>query len=131
MSARYRRRALVGFVLVIAVVVAVVLLSEGGGQRSTLPPRPSGANGFVPLARLARFPEVYAGAQVNTIGRVRDLGGEELELTAPGVHTRVSIYPASLALPLRGRLVRASGTFSVTFQTGYELQLAAIATVGN
>jgi hypothetical protein len=124
--ARSRRGALSLCVLVIGVVVAVVVLTSGGGQRSTLPPPPSGPSGFVPLTRLARFPEVYAGALVSTVGTVRDLGGEELELTAPGVRTRISIYPVSLALPLRGQLVRALGTLSVTFQTGYELHLDAI-----
>jgi hypothetical protein len=110
----------------VAVLALALAAAACGAQRSSLPPPPAGANGFVPLKRLARFPEVYANAQLTTIGTVHRVAGEELKLTAAGVRTSISIYPARLATPLRGRLVRASGRLSLTFQTGYELRLSAI-----
>jgi hypothetical protein len=46
------------------------------------------------------------------------------------VRTAISIYPARLALALRGRRVRVSGTLGVTFQTGYEIRISAIRAIG-
>lgn len=111
-------------------VAAGLALGGCGAAVSTLPPAPSGANDFVPLARLARYPEVYIAAHVTTIGTLHRLAGEDYELDVSGVRTQISVYPARLAKPLVGRRVRASGTFAVTFQTGYELHLTAIAPTG-
>jgi hypothetical protein len=99
-------------------------------MRSVLPPKPVGAAAFVPLTRLSRFPEVYADAQVSTDGIVKRLGPHAFALTAAGVHTRIALDPANVAAPLAGRRVSASGTFTVSFQAGYELLLGRIAARG-
>jgi len=112
-------------------VVAALALGGCGAAASTLPPAPSGRDDSVPLARLARYPEVYIAAHVTTVGTLHRLGGEDYELEGAGIKTRISVYPARLAKPFVGRRVRASGTFAVTFQTGYELHLDAIAGTGS
>ena len=114
-----------------AAVALALALGACGSQLSTLPPGPSGAAGFVPLVRLARYPEVYIGAHtLTTVGTVTRVGGEELLLSGPGVRTKIAIYPARMAEPLRGRRVRVSGTLGVTFQTGYEIRMQTIAAIG-
>ena len=117
------RRLLTG----VALAAPLLVLASCGGQRSTLPPPPSGASGFVPLVRLTRYPEVYVGASVTTLGTVARTARGVYELTAPGAPRTVEIYPRSLAGRWRGQRVYASGVLSVTFETGYELSLTGIA----
>lgn len=110
-----------------ALAGSLLALAGCGGQRSTLPPPPSGASGFVPLVRLTRYPEVYVGASVTTLGTVARTARGVYELTGPGARRPVEIYPRSLAARWRGQRVYASGVLSVTFETGYQLSLTGIA----
>ncbi len=106
--------------------VAVLVLAACGGTRSSLPPPPAGASGFVPLARLARYPEVYVGASLTTIGTLRRFGAA-YALSGLGVRRRIEIYPSAVASRWQGRRVEVSGTLGVTFQTGFELTVGRIA----
>jgi hypothetical protein len=110
-----------------AALGSIIALAGCGTQKSTLPPPPSGASGFVPLTRLARYPEVYAGAAVTTLGTITKSAAGIWTITDAGVRTRIEVYPIALAAHWAGRLVYASGQLHVTFQTGYEFQLADIA----
>jgi hypothetical protein len=105
--------------------LAALVLAACGVQRSSLPPPPAGASGFVPLARLARYPEVYVGASLTTIGTLRRVGGV-YALSGPGVRRRIEVYPLAVASRWQGRRVEVSGTVGVTFQTGFELTLGRI-----
>jgi hypothetical protein len=110
------------------VLLAVLPLSACGGQRSTLPPPPS-SSGVVALSDLAHHPEVYADANVVTIGTVARVSGSKPPLFAlDGGHgTRIVLEPSSSVAALRGRRVRVSGLFTVTFQLGYEILVSRIA----
>lgn len=105
--------------------VAALVLGACGAQRSSLPPPPAGGSGFVPLARLARYPEVYVGASVTTIGTLRRVGAAYV-LSAPGVRRRIEVVPSAGASRWRGRRAEVSGTIGVTFATGFEVTLGRI-----
>jgi hypothetical protein len=120
------RRPPHSFAAALIAAATLTLVACGSSDRSTLPPPPSGAARFVPLARLARFPEVYADAQIASAGTVARGGPSGFELTAPGITTQVALDPARLAAPYLGRSVETRGTFTVSFQGGYEILLASI-----
>jgi hypothetical protein len=108
----------------------VLVLSACGSQRSTLPPQPRGASGYVPLSLLARYPEVYAQAELSTSGVVIAAGKSGYRLGGPGITTKIALEPASKAAADVGDSVRVSGLFSVSFETGYELALVALVRTG-
>ena len=114
----------------IALVGVTLALSACGSQRSTLPPQPSGPSGYVPLSLLARYPEVYAQAELSTSGVVIADGKNGFRLGGSGITTKIVLEPASKAAADVGRSVRVSGLFSVSFQTGYELALVALVRSG-
>ena len=77
---------------------------------------------------LAHDPEVYADAQIETLGtvaRVRD-GHTALYVLEGGGGKRIVLEPDSAAAGDLGRRVRVSGTFTVTFQLGYEILISRI-----
>jgi len=104
------------------------LAACGGDGRSTLPPAP-GASGSVSLRDLARHPEVYADAQVTTVGTVArgHYGRTPLYVLAGGGGARIALEPGPAAAGLLGKRVRVSGLFTVTFQLGYEILIAHVA----
>jgi len=108
--------------------LAALALTACGSQRSTLPPAPA-RGGAVSLADLARYPEVYADAQITTVGTIAttsDHGAALLVLRgAPGA--RIVLEPAAAAARLVGRRVRVSGVLTVSFKLGYEILIARIA----
>jgi hypothetical protein len=108
----------------IAVAVSLLTLAGCGAQRSSLPPPPSKGSGYVPLARLARYPEVYSGASLSTVGTLYEpaRGVYALRASRP-----IEVVPASAAARWLGRRVQVSGLLGVTFQSGYELTLGRIA----
>lgn len=107
---------------------AALLLAACGSATSKLPPPPAGASHFVALARLAHYPEVYAQAQVSSIGVVRrGAHGKGYVLTGPGVRTVIALDPPSLAARYLGRSVDARGIYTVSFAAGYEILLSSIA----
>jgi hypothetical protein len=84
----------------------------------------------VPLSVLARYPEVYAQAELSTSGVVIADGRNGFRLGGAGITTKIVLEPASKAAADVGRSVRVSGLFSVSFQTGYELALVALVRSG-
>jgi hypothetical protein len=113
-------------------VAAAVALSACGSQKSTLPPSPGGA-GAIALHDLARYPEVYADAQVATVGTVSSTGAGRTRLyVLDGGHgTRIVLEPNSSAAPDLGSRVRVKGLFTVTFQIGYEILISRITRDGS
>lgn len=120
------RRVLPG----LALACCLLVLSACGAQRSTLPPKPRGPSGFVALTLLARYPEVYAQAELSTTGVVEAAGKHGFRLTGPGVAIKLALVPARRAAADLGRTVQASGLFTVSFQGGYTLTLATITPTG-
>jgi hypothetical protein len=118
--------------LITLLALAVLPLAACGGQRSTLPPAPSGS-GAVVLRQLAHHPEVYADATIATVGTVeRTRGhGAPLFVLDGGEGTRIVLEPTSSAAGELGRRVRVSGLFTVTFQLGYEILISRIAPSGS
>jgi hypothetical protein len=114
--------------MIALVLLAVLALSACGAQLSTLPPPPSGS-GAVALRDLANHPEVYADANVVTVGTVARVSSSKTPLFAlDGGHgTRIVLEPSSRAATLLGRRVRVSGLFTVTFKLGYEILVSRIA----
>ena len=111
--------------------LAASLAACGSGPRSTLPPSP-GKAGEVALRDLAHFPEVYADAQVATVGAVgRVTAGRTALYVLEGGHgRRIVLEPSARAARLLGRRVSVSGLFTVTFQIGYEILISRIAPDG-
>jgi hypothetical protein len=102
----------------------------GGSQKSTLPPSP-GKSGAVALRHLANDPEVYADAQIQTLGTVARVrsgrgGRTTLYVLDGGGGKRIVLEPSSAAAGDLGRRVRVSGIFTVTFQLGYEILISRI-----
>jgi hypothetical protein len=127
--------------LIMLIVLAAVPLGACGSQKSTLPPSP-GRSGSVALHDLARYPEVYADAQVSTVGTVASTGsphGRRYVLDGGGGGARIVLEPnagAAADLGRRvaanlGRRVRVSGLFTVTFQFGYEILISRISPAGS
>ena len=122
------------------IVLAAVPLGACGSQKSTLPPSP-GASGLIALRDLARYPEVYADAQVSTVGTVASTGSPHgrLYILDGGTGARIVLEPnASAGADLGrrvaadlGRRVRVSGLFTVTFQLGYEILISRISPDGS
>jgi len=122
------------------IVLAAVPLGACGSQKSTLPPSP-GASGLIALRDLARYPEVYADAQVSTVGTVASTGSPRgrLYILDGGAGARIVLEPnagADSDLGRRvaadlGRRVRVSGLFTVTFQLGYEILISRISPDGS
>jgi hypothetical protein len=114
------------------VALAVAPLGACGSQKSTLPPSPGGS-GAVALHDLAHYPEVYADAQVATVGTVARTydGRRRLYVLDGGDGTRIVLEPNSSAAAELGRQVRVSGLFTVTFQLGYEILISRIAPDGS
>jgi hypothetical protein len=115
----------------LAALVASVVVGCGSSQKSTLPPSP-GKSGAVALRYLAHDPEVYADAQIQTLGsvaRVRE-GRTTLYVLEGGDGKRIVLEPSSAAAGDLGRRVRVRGIFTVTFQLGYEILISAIAPAG-
>jgi hypothetical protein len=113
--------------------LAVAPAAGCGAQMSTLPPSPSGT-GAVALGNLARYPEVYADAQVATVGTVRRAtAARALYVLDGGGHdgTRIVLEPSSSAARELGRRVRVVGLFTVTFELGYEILISRITPVGS
>ncbi len=109
-------------------IAAALALAACGSQKSTLPPSP-GTSGAVALRDLAHFPEVYADAQVTTVGVVaRTPGG--LYVLDGGHGKRIALEPSSAAARELGRRARVSGLFTVSFQLGYEILISHIAAGG-
>jgi len=84
------------------------------------------------LRDLTHFPEVYADAQiatVGTVGRVR-AGRTALYVLEGGHGRRIVLEPSARAARLLGRRVSVSGLFTVTFQIGYEILISRIAPDG-
>jgi hypothetical protein len=111
----------------LAALVATVLAGCGGSQKSTLPPSP-GKSGAVALRYLAHDPEVYADAQVQTLGTVAwaRKGRMTIYVLRGGGGKRIVLEPGSAAAGDLGRRVRVSGTFTVSFQLGYEILVSRI-----
>jgi hypothetical protein len=114
------------------VALVVALLTACGSQKSTLPPSPGGS-GAVALRDLAHYPEVYADAQVATVGTVGESrsGRTRLYVLNGGHGTRIVLEPSSSAAGELGRRVRVSGLFTGTFQLGYEILISRIASAGS
>ena len=112
-------------------VLAVLLAACGSGAKSTLPPSP-GKTGDVALRDLAHFPEVYADAQVATVGTVGRVGARRAPLYVfDGGHgRRIVLEPSARAAGLLGRRVSVSGLFTVSFQIGYEILISRITPAG-
>jgi hypothetical protein len=112
----------------LAALVAAVVAGCGDSQKSTLPPSP-GRSGAVALRYLAHDPEVYADAQIQTLGTVARLrtGRTTLYVLNGGGGKRIVLEPASAAAGDVGRRVRVKGIFTVTFQLGYEILISRIA----
>jgi hypothetical protein len=117
--------------LIMLPALAALTLAACGAQTSTLPPSP-GASGTVALPNLARHPEVYAGAQVSTVGTVeRTIDRRTPLFVLTGGHgTRIVLEPSSSAASELGKRARVSGFFTVTFQLGYEILISRIAPAG-
>ena len=112
-------------VLIPPLLAALAASACGSSQKSTLPPSP-GRSGTVSLRNLARYPEVYADATVATIGRVATAGDNLYKLTGGGHGTRIVLEPTARVARFRGRSVRVSGLFAVSFQIGYEILVTQI-----
>ena len=113
----------------LAALVATVVAGCGGSQKSTLPPSP-GKSGAVALRHLANDPEVYADAQIQTLGTVARVrkGRTTLYVLDGGAGgKRIVLEPSSAAAGDLGRRVRVNGSFTVTFQLGYEILISRIA----
>jgi hypothetical protein len=106
---------------------AAAVVAACGSQKSTLTPAPS-KSGTVALSYLAHDPEVYANAQVATVGTVERVysGRTPLYVLAGGHGTRIVLEPSSSAAGELGRRVLADGLFTVSFQLGYEILLSRI-----
>ena len=117
--------------MIMLVALVLVLLTACGSQKSTLPPSPGGS-GAIALRDLARYPEVYADAQVATVGTVGESrsGRTRLYVLDGGHGTRIVLEPSWRAARELGRKVRVSGLFTVTFQLGYEILISRISPVG-
>lgn len=115
-----------------ALICAALALQSCGGQRSVLPPAPSAA-GMVSLADLAGNPEVYAGAEVTTVGVVALVrsAGTLRYVFAAARGARISLLPGSAVAAHRGRRVRVSGFFTVSFGAGYEIEVSRVAPAGS
>jgi len=113
------------------VALAATALAACGSQQSTLPPSPGGS-GSVALHNLARYPEVYADAQVATVGTVAAVhSGRRVLYVLDGGHgTRIVLEPTDKAASELGRRVRVAGLFAVTFQLGYEILISRISPDG-
>lgn len=116
--------------IIVAALLAAVFLAACGSQKSTLPPAP-GKQGTVALRYLAHYPEVYADAQVATVGTVgrTRAGRVTLYVLDGGRGTRIVLEPADPAARLAGylgRRVEVSGLFAVSFQLGYEILVTRI-----
>ena len=112
----------------IAALIATVV-AGCGSQKSTLPPSP-GRSGAVALRYLAHDPEVYADAQIQTLGTVARVrkGRTTLYVLDGGAGgKRIVLEPSSAAAGDLGRRVRVNGIFTVTFQLGYEILISRIA----
>jgi hypothetical protein len=120
--------------IIITALLAGVALAACGSQKSTLPPAP-GTQGTVALRYLAHDPEVYANAQVatlGTVGRTR-AGRTTLYVLDGGRGARIVLEPADPAASVAGYLgerVEVSGLFAVSFQLGYEILVSRIAAAG-
>jgi hypothetical protein len=116
--------------MLVALVVAP--LAACGSQKSTLPPSPGGS-GAVALRDLAHYPEVYADAQVATVGTVGETraGGTRLYVLTGGHGTRIVLEPSWRAAGKVGSRVHVSGLFTVSFQLGYEILISRIASTGS
>ncbi len=114
--------------IIFAALAALALGACGGGQKSTLPPSP-GKSGAIALSDLAHNPEVYADAQIETVGTVgrTRAGHASLYVLDGGRGTRIVLEPSSRAASELGRRVQVSGLFTVTFQLGYEILISRIA----
>jgi hypothetical protein len=112
-------------------ICAAAALQGCGGQRSTLPPAPSVA-GVVALANLARNPEVYADAQVTTVGVVAAArsSGARVYVLAGARGARIALLPGAAVAAQLGHRVRVSGLFSVSFGVGYEIHVSRVAPAG-
>jgi len=111
--------------------LAASLAACGSGAKSTLPPAP-GKSGDVALRDLAHYPEVYADAQVatvGTVGRVR-AGRTALYVLDGGHGRRIALEPGARAAGLLDRRVLVSGLFTGTFQVGYEILISRITPAG-
>ena len=116
---------------IMLVALAATALAACGSQQSTLPPSPGGS-GSVALHNLARYPEVYADAQVATVGTVAAVhSGHRVLYVLDGGHgTRIVLEPTARAASELGRRVRVAGLFTVTFQLGYEILISRISPDG-
>jgi hypothetical protein len=116
---------------IMLVALAATALAACGSQQSTLPPSPGGS-GSVALHNLARYPEVYADAQVATVGTVAAVhSGHRVLYVLDGGHgTRIVLEPTDEAASELGRRVRVAGLFAVTFQLGYEILISRISPDG-
>ncbi len=112
--------------------LVVALLTACGSQESTLPPSPGGS-GAIALRDLAHYPEVYADAQVATVGTVGESrsGRTRLYVLDGGHGTRIVLEPSSRAAGKLGMRVRVRGLFTVTFQLGYEILISGIRPAGS
>jgi hypothetical protein len=113
--------------MILAALAVTVAAGCGGSQKSTLPPSP-GKSGAVALSYLARDPEVYADAQIKTVGTVAAVREHNTKLYVlnGGGGKRIVLEPSSAAAGDLGRRVSVSGTFTVTFQLGYEILISRI-----
>jgi hypothetical protein len=110
----------------IALAALAVCGCGGAGRRSTLPPAP-GRSGAVALRDLARYPEVYAGAEIATSGSVAGPAAHRPRYTLRGGHgARIALEPAARVRAFAGRRVRLRGTFSASFASGYEIVVSGI-----
>jgi hypothetical protein len=87
----------------------------------------------VGLRNLAHNPEVYADAQVTTVGSVvrARQGRTTLYLLRGGHGARIVLEPTERAAREVGRRVSVSGIFTVTFKLGYEILISHIQPVGS
>jgi hypothetical protein len=112
---------------ILAALAVTVVAGCGGSQKSTLPPSP-GRSGAVALRYLAHDPEVYADAQIQTVGTVAAVRERSTTLYVldGGGGKRIVLEPDSAAAGELGRRVSVSGIFTVTFQLGYEILISRI-----
>jgi hypothetical protein len=112
-----------------ALGVLTLTLAGCGGQHSTLPP-PPGASGQIALGTLARHPEVYAGATIQTVGtvaRARSPRPARPLFQLDGGHgVRIVLAPAARVAHELGHRVRVEGLFTLTFQLGYEILVSHV-----
>ena len=111
----------------VLLALAFLPLAACGGQESTLPPSP-GANGAIALRYLAHDPEVYADATITTVGRVARVStrGAPLYDLLGGHGARIVLEPTASVARYDGDSVRVAGTFTVTFELGYEILVSRV-----